>query len=104
MRIDFTEIFLAVLSLISVVITTLVVPLLKEQLGESRYERAAHLAAIAVAAAEQTINGPGADKKEAVVAFLKSHGINLGEDDLDAIIESAVYYLHGRKKEEEVQP
>ncbi|MCL1912282.1 MAG: phage holin family protein [Eubacteriaceae bacterium] len=99
MRIDFTEIFLAVLSLISVLITTLVVPVLKEQLGESRYERAAHLAAIAVAASERKINGPSADKKEAVIAFLKSHGISLGEDDLDTIIESAVCYLHGRKKE-----
>ena len=100
MHIDFTEIFLAVLSLISVAITTLVVPILRERLGADRYERAASLAAIAVAATEQMLNVPGAEKKEAVVAFLRAHGINLGEDDLDALIESAVYYLKNQKRED----
>jgi hypothetical protein len=52
---------------------------------------------IAVRAAEQVIKGNGALKKSEVVKFItdwtQRNGINISEDQLDQLIEAAVYDL-----------
>ena len=51
---------------------------------------------IAVAAAEQIYvgSGRGEEKKAYVIDWLRSHGITVDEEKLDALIEAAVYELN----------
>ena len=50
---------------------------------------------IAVAAAEQiyTGSGRGEEKKAYVLEWLRSHGVTVDDEKLDAMIEAAVYEL-----------
>lgn len=88
-----------VISVCAALITAYAVPYLKTLKNDARYERMLDIVALAVRAAEQTItgSGQGAVKKAEVIKFvsewLYGKGINITEDELDQLIEAAVYSM-----------
>ncbi len=88
-----------VISVCAALITAYAVPYLKTLKNDARYERMLDMVALAVRAAEQTItgSGQGAVKKAEVIKFvsewLYGKGINITEDELDQLIEAAVYSM-----------
>ena len=95
---DITVIVQAVFALIAVVITAIVIPYIKSKTTAAQQQQINAWVKIAVTAAEQIYigTGLGADKKAHVVNFLKSKGVTLDTESLDAMIEAAVYELtHG---------
>lgn len=88
-----------VISVCAALITAYAVPYLKTLKNDARYERMLDMVALAVRAAEQTItgSGQGAVKKAEVIKFvsewLYGKGINITEDELDQLIEAAVYQM-----------
>lgn len=93
-NIDYTELMQAIIALISVLITTFLVPLLKKKLSAEKLEELKKWVGIAVNAAEQLYGSKtGQQKKEYVVAFLLSKGIVFDVDEVNAMIEAEVYKL-----------
>jgi len=93
------QIFTLIISLIGVVLTGLVVPWLKTKISNEKLATVEMWVNIAVAAAEQMkvagmITG---DKKTYVVQFLKDKGITITDEELDALIEAAVYEINKAK-------
>lgn len=92
-----------VISVCAALITAYAVPYLKTLKNDARYERMLDMVALAVRAAEQTItgSGQGAVKKAEVIKFvsewLYGKGINITEDELDQLIEAAVYQMHNEE-------
>lgn len=88
-----------VIAVATALISAYVIPLLKENLKDAKYQRLLEIVEIAVRAAEQTIkgSGQGAVKKDEVINFVTSwmvaHGIVITEEQLDQLIECAVYNL-----------
>lgn len=88
-----------VVSICAALITAYVMPYLKTLRDDKRYAMLFDMVALAVRAAEQTITGSGlgAIKKAEVVKFvsewLYGKGINITEDELDQLIEAAVYQM-----------
>lgn len=94
MNIDYTELMQAVITLVSVVITTFLVPLIKKKLNAEKLEELRKWVEVAVNAAEQLYaSKTGQQKKEFVVAFLLSKGIVFDVDEVNALIESEVHKL-----------
>lgn len=91
-------------TLATVFISAYLIPLLKEKLNESKYQKILDMVEIAVRAAEQTIKGSGlgAVKKEQVINFVSyymaQHGIDISHEQLDQLIECAVYNLKQEAK------
>ncbi|MDY2986301.1 MAG: phage holin, LLH family [Peptoniphilus sp.] len=100
------DIFYVILSLVSIVITGIVIPLLKQKYGQQKINNTLDIVKIAVNAAEQIYSkrGQGSLKKEYVIQYLKDHGIKIKDDELDAMIEACVLELNKWKKEVEAQP
>ena len=88
-----------VIAVATALISAYVIPLLKENLHDAKYQKLLDIVEIAVRAAEQTIqgSGQGALKKDEVVNFVSEwmmiHGIEISQDQLDQLIECAVYNL-----------
>ena len=88
-----------VVSVSAALLSAFVIPLLKEKLQDLRYKRLLDMVEVAVRAAEQTIKGSkqGAVKKDEVINFVSlwmmQHGIEVSEEQLDQLIEAAVYGL-----------
>ena len=94
MKFDITAILEIALALISAIITTFVIPVIKEKLSETKREKLRFWVDIAVKAAEQLYGSKtGQQKKEYVVSFLLSKGIVFDVDEVTALIESSVYKL-----------
>lgn len=94
MNFDVTEIIECVVLLISALITTFVVPVLRQKLSNDKREKLIFWVKTAVSAAEQIYGSKtGQQKKEFVVAFLLSKGIVADIDEVTALIESEVYKL-----------
>ena len=93
--IDFTPVLKAVVGLCAAIITTFVVPYIKSKTTAEQQKEINAWVKIAVAAAEQiyTGSGRGEEKKAYVVEWLRSHGVTLDPEKLDAMIEAAVYEL-----------
>ena len=88
------DIVLAVLALISAVITGVLIPWIRVKTTAAQREQIAAWVKIAVTAAEQIANLPsGAEKKAYVRAWLKERGVDPDTLEIDAMIESAVYQL-----------
>jgi len=91
-----------VISVSAALISAYVIPLLKAKIAESRDRRLLEMVELAVKAAEQTIKGAGtgALKKEEVITFVTkwmvSHGIMISEEQLDQLIEAAVYAMNNQ--------
>lgn len=95
---EFTMMILKiVIAVCAAVITYYVVPYIKTLKEDARYAAVLEMIEIAVRAAEQVIKGNGALKKSEVVKFItdwtQRNGINISEDQLDQLIEAAVYDL-----------
>ena len=92
--VDFTPVLQALIALLSVLITTFLIPFIRSKTTEQQRESANNLVKIGVAAAEQLYpNSAGKFKKEEVLEFLAHRGVNLDEELIDEMIESAVYQL-----------
>ncbi len=88
-----------VVSVATALISVYVIPLLHEKLKSEKYNQIFEIVEVAVRAAEQTITGAGmgAVKKDQVIDFVMrwalSHGILITDEQLDQLIEAAVYNL-----------
>ena len=86
----------AVVSVVVILISRYFIPYIKTITESEKYSDLMDIVIIAVRAAEQTIreSGQGKVKKAHVVAFvskwLADNGINISEEMLDKLIESAV--------------
>ena len=99
MKYDITGIIEIALALISAIITTFVIPVIKEKLTEAKREKLRFWVDIAVRSAEQLYGSKtGQQKKEYVVSFLLSKGIVFDVDEVTALIESSVYKLTAEQK------
>lgn len=94
MNIDITQIVVAVIGLMSVIITSVVVPLIRSKLTNSQWESIKNYALAGVQAAEIIIGaGKGEEKfawaKEYIEAQCKAHGIKIDMDTVQVAIENA---------------
>ncbi len=100
MNIDYTEIIGGIITVLSAVVTTFLIPYLKERLSQEKLQKLSYWVKIACQAAEQLYGSKtGQQKKEYVVAFLLSKGIVFDVDEVTALIESEVYKLTEKAKE-----
>ena len=95
MMFDVTEILLAVIALLSAIVTGVVIPWVRAKTTLAQRQQLTAWVSIAVQAAEQLYKGSGRgqEKKEYVVAWLNERGITFDEETVDAAIEAAVYGL-----------
>ena len=94
MQIDLTQIILAVIALLSAIVTGYLIPLLKSKLTAQQLDGLKAAAKIAVFAAEQTyIPEQWAEKKQYAQQLLKEQGYDINTDKVDAAIEAAVKEL-----------
>lgn len=95
MNIDITEIVVAVIGLLGIVITSVVVQLIKSKLTNSQWETIKNYALAGVKAAEIIFNaqGKGEEKLEWVSKYIeaqcKAHGIKIDMDTVRVAIENA---------------
>lgn len=92
MTIDMTQVIVALIGLIGVVLSTVVIPLLRAKTTAQKWDNAMFWVKLAVQSAEQIYEGTGmgAKKKEYVEKFLEEHNIKLDPDQVDVAIEAAV--------------
>jgi len=92
---DITEIVVLAVSLAVALATAFVFPQLRARLNAEQFAQLKLWVRIAVQAAEMLYIGigRGAEKKEHVVKFLHERGLTVDMDEIDALIESAVYEL-----------
>lgn len=99
-EIDFTPIFEAIITIVSLLVTSFLIPYIKQRLSVEKYEDLKKWVNVGVKAAEQIYGSKtGQDKKEYVVSFLKSKGITFDIDEVSALIESEVYKLTNKEIE-----
>lgn len=95
------EILKAVVILAVILLTRYAVPYLKQILENSKYEWVVKWVGVAVQSAEQTIKDGEKDKKTIVTEFIKSQliqkNISISDEQLDNLIESAVYAMNEEK-------
>lgn len=94
--IDLTPISEAIILLIIALITTFLIPFIKEKVDANKLAKIKDWVKIAVQAAEQIYigTGLGEKKKEHVLNFLKEKGYTIDPDKIDNLIESAVFELN----------
>ena len=95
------NIFYVVLSIVSVLVTGVLVPLLKQKYGKEKVLSVMEAVDIAVKAAEQiyTKTDQGQLKKQYVLMRLNEQGIKISEKELDDMIEASVLELNRWKME-----
>ena len=95
------EILKAVVILAVILLTRYAVPYLKQILENSKHEWVVKWVDVAVKSAEQTIKDGEKDKKTIVTEFIKSQlikkNISISDEQLDNLIESAVFAMNGGK-------
>lgn len=102
MNFDFTNLLECIITVLSAVVTSFLIPYLKHRLNEEKQNKLLFWVQTAVKAAEQLFGGnAGKQKKEYVVAFLLSKGIVFDIDEVTALIESEVYKLAGMSEKAE---
>ena len=95
MEVDITQIVVAVIGLLSVIVTSVVVPLIKSKLTNSQWESICNYAVAGVQAAEIIFNaqGKGAEKfawaKDYIEQQCAAHGIKIDTDTVQIAIENA---------------
>ena len=95
------EVFTKVLiPILGAILTYLIVPFILQKTTKQQRENIYFWVTVAVGAAEQIYKekGQGKLKKEYVVDFLVSKGINITIQELDVLIEAAVQELNMAKK------
>lgn len=95
MTFDFTPIVQAIAALLAAIVTAVIVPYIKSKTTTDQQRQITTWVQIAVSAAEQIYTGVGRgkEKKAYVVDWLQQHGVTVDEEQLDALIEAAVYEL-----------
>lgn len=95
MTFDITAVVEAIAAVLCAVITCVLVPYIKSKTTTAQQAEINAWVKIAVSAAEQiyTGSGRGEEKKDYVLEWLRSHGVTVDEEKLDAMIEAAVYEL-----------
>lgn len=94
MTIDLTQIILAIIALISAVLTGFVIPWLKTKLTDHQYDTLATLVRVGVFAAEQVFTSDmWKEKKQYVVDLLLENGYKVDVTAVDALIEATVREL-----------
>lgn len=87
--------------ILATIVSVYVIPYIKQKLTDAQYKDLLEIITIAVQAVEQTMEG-GQVKKEEVVKFvsvyLMNHKIDITPEQLDKLIESAVYVLKQNQK------
>ena len=93
---DITPIIEAILALVAVVITSIIIPYIKKRTTTEQQKELVAWVKIAVTAAEQIYvgTGRGPEKKLYVVEWLADRNITVDTNQIDALIESAVYELN----------
>ena len=109
---DITNILLIIIIIAGAIITRFLVPYLKVRFSAEELNTIFALVKMAVDAAEQIFGaGKGKEKKQFVIEYFKSKGYtldtNIISDELNAMIEAAVYKLNSKEassggKEEKV--
>jgi LL-H family phage holin len=93
--------FKLALTIIFVVITNAIIPYLKSKIDDARWAKLIDIVQVAVEAAEQTIHEPGPIKKESVMMFLvnwlSANEIQVSNEEIDRLVEHAVYVMNERK-------
>ncbi|WP_277260699.1 phage holin, LLH family [Peptoniphilus lacrimalis] len=95
------NIFYVILSIVSVLITGVLIPYLKQKYGRDKVLSVMEAVDLAVKAAEQiyTKTGQGQLKKQYVLMRLNEQGIKISEKELDDMIEASVLELNRWKEE-----
>lgn len=108
MNIDITQIVVAVIGLLSIIITSVVVPLIKSKLTNSQWQSIMNYALAGVQAAEIIFNaqGKGEEKLDWASDFIeaqcKEHGIEIDMETIRVAIENAWKDLGLDKKHAEI--
>lgn len=94
MNIDITQIVVAIIGLLGLVVTSVLVPLIRTKINAEQWDIIYNYAVAAVQAAEIIIGaGKGAEKfewaKEYIEAQCKAHGIKIDMDTVQVAIENA---------------
>jgi LL-H family phage holin len=90
------QIILALIPVLGVIVTSFVIPFIKEKIGTERLAKYEYWATLAVRAAEMlwTESGAGANKKQYVVSFLNEmfnkNKVVITEQQIEILVESAV--------------
>ena len=96
---NFTPIFEAIITIVSLVLTGIVIPYIRQRIGEEKTENLKRWVSVGVKAAEQIYDSKaGQQKKEYVVSFLLSKGIVVDVDEVAALIEAEVYKLTNKEE------
>ncbi|MEE1321113.1 MAG: phage holin, LLH family [Acutalibacteraceae bacterium] len=91
---DLTPVIELIIALTSALITTFLIPYLRQKLSCEKCENLKKWVSLAVEAAEQLYGSKtGQQKKEYVVSFLLSKGLVFDVEEVNAMIESEVYKL-----------
>lgn len=103
---DITNILLIILIIAGAIITRFLIPYLKAKYGTEQLDTIFALVKMAVDAAEQIFGaGKGTEKKQFVIDYLASKGLtvdtNVLSDELNAMIEAAVFELNSKKEASE---
>ena len=107
MNIDITQIVVAVIGLLGIIITSVIVPLIKSNLTNSQWETILNYALAGVQAAEIIFNaqGQGEEKLRWVSEYITkqcaAHGIKIDMDTVRGAIENAWKALGLDKKNEQ---
>lgn len=93
-NIDLTSVAEIIVSILSLIITSFLIPYLKSKLSAQQQEKIRKYVSVAVRAAEQLYGGgAGQQKMEYVQNLLLSKGYVLDINEITALIESEVYKL-----------
>jgi len=96
MTIDLTEIIIALLGVLGTIISTQLIPYLRERYTKEQLEKAVTWGQIAVNAAEQLMKSgviKPEERKDYAMKVLQSKGIKLDLDQMSDIVESFVLEL-----------
>lgn len=94
------DVLVFVITVLGIILTKNVIPYIKTLIKTSDYADIFDIVEVAVKAAEQKCNAPkqGKAKKAEVYSFvshwLENKGIHLSEDEIDRLIEAAVYSMN----------
>lgn len=99
-----------VISVTAALVTAYLIPYIKSQTKSKEQEEVLNIIQIAVKAAEQTFreHNSGPAKKADVIKFvtewLNEHNIKITEDQLDKLVEAAVYSMNGEFRPTQLNP
>ena len=102
-NIDWSPLFNGLIALAGVILTAYIIPLLKQSISSKQLDNVRLAVNTSVRAAEMLFSTEqGEAKKKWVLDYLASQNIVVDEEQLNALIEEAVYELNKDKNEDKV--